>query len=90
MNIYKLETLEQFKELKKGDRILVKWGECPMKEKKISFYNIPMVQHKENEIICNVKQNIYFNYKMHLGLENGDGICRSNAKEVYFIGESNE
>lgn len=48
------------------------------------LYEIPKVQHKEGEIICNVKLNVYFNYKMHLSLDT-KGVCTSNAKEVFLI-----
>lgn len=89
MKTKKLKTLQEFKNLKKGDVILVNWGEAPRKAKKIMLYHIPKVQHEHDEIICNVKLNHYFNYKMHLGLDT-IGKCTSNAKVVYLIESDGE
>lgn len=84
MNIKKLTTLEEFQNLKVGDTILVRWGEVPRLGKRVMLYEISRVQHSYNEIICNTKSNHYFNYKMHLGLDT-EGVCTSNAKEVYLV-----
>ena len=84
MNIKKLTTLEEFKNLKVGDTIIVQWGECGRGMKTVMALEIPRVQHECNEIICDVKKNIYFNYKMHLGLDT-KGVCTSNAREVYLV-----
>jgi hypothetical protein len=91
MKITRLETLEQFRNLTVGQTILVKWRECGRGTKPLMLYIIPRVQHQCNEIICDVKKNVYFNYKMHLGLDTA-GRNTSNAREVYLIedGESNE
>lgn len=78
MQIKKLETLEEFQNLKKGDTILVEWYRDPYKSRRIELYEIPMTQHQEDEIICNKRQNLYFNYRLHLANE-------SNTKEVYLI-----
>jgi len=84
MNFKKLTKLEEFQSLKAGDRIVVEWFEWFKGLKQIMYFEIPMVQHFENEIICNTKSNIYFNYKMHLGLDR-IGVNTSNAKEVFLI-----
>lgn len=84
MKMTKLESMDQFKNLEVGQNILVKWGECGKGTKPLMLYSIPKVQHDCNEIICDVKKNVYFNYKMHLGLDT-KGNNTSNAREVYLI-----
>ena len=84
MNIKKLTTLEEFEQLKVGDTILVQWRETRKTMKKLMVYEIPRVCHNFDEIICNIKQNTYFNYKMHLGLDTL-GVCTSNARGVWLI-----
>ena len=80
MDIELLENIEQFKELKKGDEILVRWSDYFIKHtqgvKPIMFYKIPMVL--ENEIICKKKYNHYFNYNLYLEK-------KSVALEVYKV-----
>lgn len=80
MNIELLESLDQFKELKKGDEILVRWSDYYVKytrgAKHIMVYKIPVIL--ENEIICQKKYNHYFNYKLYLEK-------KSVALEVYKI-----
>ena len=80
MNIELLESLDQFKELKKGDEILVRWSDYYVKHtrgaKHIMVYKIPVIL--ENETICQKKYNHYFNYKLYLEK-------KSVALEVYKI-----
>lgn len=80
MDIELLENIEQFKELKKGDEILVRWSDYFVKHtqgaKLIMFYKIHMVLG--NEIICQKKYNHYFNYNLYLEK-------KSVALEVYKV-----
>lgn len=82
MKLVLLETISQFKELKKGDLILVKWSEHWIEHhprgKEIMFYNIYENKDYCDEIICQKKDNHYFNYTMYL-----EG--SSAALEVYKI-----
>lgn len=75
-----LNNKEQFKELKKGDMIIVKWKEYYTRRtqgvKEIMFYKIAKIY--ENEIICQKKYNHYFIYDNYLKKE-------SNALEVYKV-----
>lgn len=86
----KLESLEEFEKLKKGDHILVKWSDYFVERQKnannIMTYYIEKIQKYDPEIICRIKGNHYFNYKMHLGLDTPD-INTSQALEVYLIKE---
>ncbi|MFW5962564.1 MAG: hypothetical protein ACOCQR_03010 [bacterium] len=82
MNLILLETKEQFKRLKQGDYILVKWSNYNLKHdrniNKIMLYPIEEIKEKEDEIICKMPENHYFNWKRYLkGL--------SGAEEVYFV-----
>jgi len=86
MNIKKLESLEQFEKLEKGETILVIWSDFFVRHtegaSKIMVYNIEKLQKYNDEIICKIKGNHFFNYKMHLGLDT-PGINTSQALEVY-------
>lgn len=68
MGIKLLDNIEQFKQLKKGDMILVRWSDYYIKHNKnikpIMLYEIPMILG--NEVICQKKNNHYFNYNMYL------------------------
>lgn len=83
-----LWTLEQFESLKKGDLIYVKWSDYFVKHHKesrsIMFYKIDEVKIENNEIICSLENNHYFNYKMYLELDT-IGINTSQASEVWLI-----
>lgn len=82
LDFIKLETKEQFMNLKGGDQIVVKWSDHWVdhtpKAKKVMTYNIYQNKGQCDEIICQKKDNHYFNYLMHL-----EG--RSAAEEVYLI-----
>lgn len=84
MNFELLNTKEQFQGLKKGDAILVKWADYFVKHheksKNIMFYNVLENRENQQEIICQKKDNHYFNYDMYL-----EG--RSVALEVYKVME---
>jgi len=82
MYFSKIETLEQFEALEKGQQILVKWSDYWAKHtpggNKIKFYKIYENKAKDSEIICQKRNNHYFNYKMFL-----EGA--STAQEVILI-----
>ena len=86
MYIIKLESLEQFEELEKGETIIVVWSDYFVRHtqgaSKIMPYNIEKLQKYNDEIICKIEGNHFFNYKMHLGLDT-PGINTSHALEVY-------
>lgn len=82
MKIELLSTKEQFKNLKKGELILVKWSDNWVRHhprtKSVMFYNIYDNKLNQEEIICQRKDNHYFNYDNYL-----QGV--SSALEVYKI-----
>jgi len=86
MEIELIKTVEQFEQLNKGDSILVKWNDYFVKHtpksKNIMFYNVYMnkTNSSNTEIICQVKNNHYFNYMRYLEK-------LSNALEVYKVVE---
>lgn len=79
----KLETIKDFENLKKGYLILVQWKYHARDGKnkplpRTAAYKIYQVKKSCNEIICQCKDNIYFNYEM---LIKGESI----ASEVYLV-----
>lgn len=78
MDFELLENIEQFKHLKKGDMILVRWSDYYIKHTKgikpIMLYEIPKILG--NEVICQSRNNHYFNFKLYLEK-------KSVALEVY-------
>lgn len=82
MKLQLMNKEEQFKNLKKEDLILVKWTNYFVKHtpksKNIMLYNIYENKDSQDEIICQIKNNHYFNYKRYI-----QGL--SNALEVYKI-----
>ncbi|MEC0200115.1 hypothetical protein P4H35_27490 [Paenibacillus taichungensis] len=87
----KLENQGQFDELKKDDIIAVKWNQrsdehrAAVRKKKIKESDPHFIGHynmveitRLNEVVLEVKRNIYFNIKMYL-----DG--ESTALEAYKI-----
>lgn len=82
LNLKLINSKEEFLNLKKGDILIVKWSENWLdhmsKAKEIMFYNIYENKSSCNEIICQKKDNHYFNYNLYL-----EG--RSAALEVYTI-----
>jgi len=96
MKITKLETPERFLELKKNDQILVQWTDFYVKHHqdqggctKLMHYYVYENKKSWDEIICRVKGNHYFNWKMHLGLDTV-GVNTSQAMEIYKIEVQNE
>ncbi len=63
-----LDSVEKFKQLEKEDTILVKWNDYFVKHNKntkhIMLYEVQMILG--NEVICQKKNNHYFNYDMYL------------------------
>lgn len=82
MRIARLKTIEQFENLKKRDLILVKWSDYKAKHdkgcKKVMLYKIYENKKIDHEIICQKRNNHYFNYLMYLANE-------SQAKQVYSV-----
>ena len=82
MKIELLDSKEQFKNLKKGELILVKWSDNWVRHtprsKNVMFYNVYDNKHDQEEIICQRKDNHYFNYDRYL-----QGL--SGALEVYRV-----
>ncbi|CEP45750.1 Uncharacterised protein [[Clostridium] sordellii] len=80
MEIELLDNIEQFKQLTKGDMILVRWSDYYIKHtegiKPIMLYEIAKILG--NEVICQTKYNHYFNYKLYLEK-------KSVALEVYKV-----
>jgi len=89
LNMKLLTNKEEFESLKKGDTIMVVWSDYNLKHcksmKKRHTYNIVENRNEghEQEIICQIRDNHYFNYIMYLKK------C-SNAEEVYLISEVSE
>lgn len=91
MQLLKLERQEQFDELEKGDIVVVKWNHrsdehrAAVRKKKIKESEPHFIGHynmieitRLNEVVLEVKRNIYFNIQMYL-----DG--ESTAVEAYKI-----
>lgn len=82
MNFELIDSIEQFNELKKGDMILVRWSEYytdhTQGSKEVMVYRIAEMKHRCNEVICQMRNNHYFNYKMYLKK-------KSTALEVYKV-----
>lgn len=86
MEIKLIKDISEFQKLKKGDLILVRWSDNFVrhtpKAKEIMLYNI--YQNKTNEsnseIICQKKDNHYFNYNRYLkGLSSALEVHRVNV-----------
>lgn len=79
-----ISTVEHFTQLNKGDSILVKWSDSFVKHtpktKNIMFYSIYENKANDHEIICQKKDNHFFNYNRYL-----QGV--SNVLEVYKVTE---
>jgi hypothetical protein len=83
--IKELRTLEDFLNVKKGDFLAVEWkldSYIGNKRTRFAVYEVYDVHHDHNgEIILQKKNNVYFNYKLILGITEG---C-SQAKTVCII-----
>ena len=88
LKFIKLETLEQFEALKKGDYLVVEWSDSSVRhtpnQKKIMKYKVYENKARQNEIICRLKGNHFFNYMMFLGLDTL-GVNTSQALDIYKI-----
>lgn len=93
MKLVKLTTKKDFIKLKIGDFILVKWSDFFVKHHenshKIMSYSVYENKIRSDEIICKIKGNHYFNWKMYLGLDT-IGVNTSQALTVYKIVENKE
>lgn len=79
-----IETLEDFQRLKKGDIVAVEWKRDMYfgnKQKRFGTYEIVENKERTNEIILQVKNNVYFNYNMFLNPEIGI----SNLKSIVLL-----
>lgn len=82
MEFQLLGDISDFEDLKKGDKIIVRWSEYIASHtkgmKEIMMYDVFENKEKDKEIICQYKNNHYFNYELYV-----DG--ESNALEVYKV-----
>jgi hypothetical protein len=82
MKIIKLEKKEDFLNLKKGHFILVKWSDYYYEHtpncSRVAVYKILEIKEKNNNIICKLPENHYFNWDEYLK-------GKSVAKEVYLV-----
>ena len=79
-----IETIEDFKQLKKGDLVAVEWKrDMYFGNKESRFGTYKVVENKERtmEIILQAKNNVYFNYSMFLNPEIGI----SNLKSIVLL-----
>lgn len=80
-----IESLEDFKRLKKGDLVAVEWKrDMYFGNKETRFGTYCVVENKERttEIILQKKNNVYFNYAMFL---NPKEMGVSNLKSLVLI-----
>lgn len=82
---YQPTTIEDFESLQKGDVIIVRWHKQFLKShkgsKELMAYRVHEVKKDQHEIVCQLKDNHYFNYHLYLGLDEN----KSNALEVVFV-----
>jgi hypothetical protein len=84
-----LETVEDFQAVKKGDILAVEYHRDSYKgNKRTRFATYEVAEnhyndgkYNNNEIILQIKNNVYFNFGLFCGIEEG---C-SNAKSVTLI-----
>jgi len=80
-----IETLEDFKRLKKGDIVAVEWRRHAFvlnAMKRFATYTIVENKERTTEIVLQTKNNVYFNYSMFLNPET-EGY--SNCKAITLI-----
>lgn len=79
-----LTNREDFIALKKGDMVFCEFHrdvhDYPKKYRSY-FFTIAENKHSHSEIILQKKNNIYFNWKLFLGEEEGE----SNLKEIMLV-----
>ena len=81
----KLETLQDFQNLKKGDLVACEFHrdvhDYPKKSFRFKVFEIAEAKHRTSEIIVQKKNNLYFNYAMFI--DSSDGA--SNLKSAILI-----
>lgn len=80
-----IETLDDFKRLKKGDLVAVEWKrDNYIGDKRTRFATYTILENKERttEIILQKKNNVYFNYSMFL---NPKEVGVSNCKSIILL-----
>lgn len=92
LKLKRLSTLEEFEKLKKNDLIIVVWKENTKDGRNkpvdtITTFNIYENKKNQQEIICTLKNNLYFNYFLYC-FPGVDGYSR--AKDIYVLEEQEE
>ncbi|HFJ9331853.1 TPA: hypothetical protein ACGW5B_005314 [Bacillus paranthracis] len=80
MNFVKLETQEQFDQLKKSDVVIVKWKQGARQYKELGeiTHHASCTINRINELILNVRRNDYLSIDNYL-------TGRSWAEEIYVV-----
>ena len=80
-----LKTLEDFQSIKKGDTVACEFHrdvhDYPKKSFRFKVFTVFENKHRTNELIWQKKNNIYSNYGLLLGIEEGE----SNLKSATLI-----
>ena len=89
MKIIQLTTPEEFLNLKRNDTLIVEWSDYFVKHTEKSsnimcYQNIYMNKIRSDEIICRLKGNHYFNWKMYLGIDTPN-VNTSQAIKVFLV-----
>lgn len=70
MDLVKLETREQFRKLKRGDLVVVKWQPGAQQSKRtgkvVCHYSMLELKERSDELILQKRDNVYFNIEMYL------------------------
>jgi len=81
LNLKRLETVTEIQSLKKGSTVIVEWKEGSSEYKrgnKVGIYKRIWGINRSNEVILELRRNIYFSIDMYLSGE-------SVAKAAYVI-----
>jgi len=82
MKIYDPITKQEFLDLNSGDYVLVEWSDFYVdhapKCDKLMLYKIHSIKKQQEEVICKMTENHFFNYDMYLQGE-------SRANHVWII-----
>lgn len=79
-----LKTLADFEAVKRGDFLAVEWHRDSYignDRTRFAVYQVAEVHKWTGEIILQKEHNVYFNYRLILGIKDG----QSNAKSVTFV-----
>ena len=79
-----LKTLADFESVKRGDFLAVEWHRDSYignERTRFAVYQVAEVHEWGGEVILQKKNNVYFNYRLILGIEDG----QSNAKNVTLV-----